>query len=126
MVVGGGSVRKKEEDGEESQSARERKKERHLLWLQRQQSLSHSSTGDKGHQCHANKRLEAPLCTDVCVQQWNKKVIVGLCKRRDINTQYYRVHTDTHNGSRRTLVGTIYSKHRWQNGQITRSSSHAV
>lgn len=48
--------------------------------------------GGQGPPMSRKQRLEAPLCTDVCTQQWNKKVIVGPCKRRDINTVVLRAH----------------------------------
>lgn len=54
--------------------------------------------GGQGPPMSHKQRLEAPPCTDMCTQQWNKKVIVGLCKRRDKSTQGYCAHTPRHNG----------------------------
>lgn len=77
--------------------------------------------GGQGPPMSRKQRLEAPLCTDVRTQQWNKKAIVGILqKERDEHTQCCCAHTDTHNGSRRTVVGTVYSKHRWRDGKIKR------
>lgn len=115
------------------------KRERLLLWLQRQQSLSHSIMGVQGPPMSGKQRPEAPLClthTHSWTSFWgrhrNKKEIVGRLsalqedgeggkKKREANlwtnnatvcmcgiTRLHAcMHTDTHNGSILTVVGTI-------------------
>lgn len=49
--------------------------------------------GGQGPPMSRKQRLEAPLCADVCTQLWNKKVIVGLHKRREYtHTVQLRAH----------------------------------
>lgn len=107
-------MRKQEED---VRRVKVQEKEREAAFVAAETTVFVSRQhGGQGPPMSRKQRLEAPLCTDVLTQQWNKNVIVGFCKRRDMNTQCCCAHTDAHSGSRRTVVGTVYSKHRWQDG----------